>query len=282
MNYELEIIKELNYQEFIKKKFIKNSIVQKKILNLYDIYPDFKWEDYKEYNPYLYIIGLRDENEYIHDYLTIGRYNGRIYKNEQKKEYSFHVLLATIGKPSIFNILKGLGSQLNEIDYLTIVYDGKNNTNNIDNVKEYTKDFKCNVIIIVEEENLGYWGHGIRNKHNDLKGDFIYHVDDDDVLFDDSFNHIRKYCKDINMIYIFKIMLENDKLIWKKKDLIYSEISTQSGIIPSHINKNGYWELKYGGDFDFYVNLALKYNILFIDKLIYKKNRKNKQNYLKK
>ena len=31
-----------------------------------------------------------------------------------------------------------------------------------------------------EKEKQGYWGHGIRNKYQDLKGDFIHHSDDDD------------------------------------------------------------------------------------------------------
>jgi hypothetical protein len=265
-----DIIKELNYQEFIKNKFKKDNFTNYNIITLKDIYPDFKWEVYKDLNPFLYILGLRTETEYIHNYLTNGRYVGRIYKKEQKKDFSFHVLLTTIGKPSIFNILKMLGEQLNEIDYLTIVFDA--NINNLDNIKKYVENFKCKVNIIVEDNNLGYWGHGIRNKHNNLEGDFVFHVDDDDILLDDSFTHIRKHCKDTNIIYIFKIMLKTNKIIWKTKNLIYSQISTQSGIIPTQFNKNGYWELKYGGDFDYYVNLSLKYNILFIDKLIYKKN----------
>lgn len=265
---DIEIIQELNYQEYIKKKYFKNYI-PKKIVNIYDVYPDFKWDSYKDMNPFLYINGLRTEKEYIHNFLVEGRYLGRIYK--PNKNYSYHVLLTTIGKNSIFNILSMLGKQLTSIDYLTIVYDGINNTQNIENVKNFVKLFHANIKIIVEKENLGYWGHGIRNKYNNLEGDFIYHVDDDDILFDDTFDNIRKHCKDINTIYLFKIMLENGKIIWKKKDFIYSTISTQSGVIPSHINKNGYWELKYGGDFDFYVHLCINYNFLFIDKIIYKK-----------
>lgn len=265
---DIETFKELNYQKNIMTKFGTNLEIKKSIS---DICPDFNWLIYKELNPYLYLIGLKDEKEYIHNYLVEGRYKGRIYKYEQKKDFSYHVLLATIGKSSIFNILKMLGEQLNNVDYLTIVYDGIQNTSNIEEVKSYTNNFKCHVNIIVEEKNLGYWGHGIRNKHNDLLGDFVFHIDDDDIIFEDSFDHIRKHCRDTNILYIFKIMLENDAIIWKNKEFKYSQVSTQSGIIPTHMNKNGFWELKYGGDFNYYVNLAKKYNILFIDKLIYRK-----------
>lgn len=231
---------------------------------------DFNWEKYKELNPYLYIIGLRTEKEYIDNYLLEGMYKGRIYKESQLKN-SYHVLLATIGKKSIFKILFLLKSQLSEIDFLTIVFDGINNSKNIDDIKLFCKDFKCKVNIIVEEKNLGYWGHGIRNKHNQLEGDFVFHIDDDDVIFENTFDIIRKYCVNENIIYIFKIMLENNSIIWKKKKIEYANISTQSGIIPSKINRMGYWSLRYGGDFDFYKNLCDKYNYLFMDHLIYKK-----------
>jgi hypothetical protein len=249
-----------------------NSIKKTKIYkNIYDIYPDFNWIKYKELNPYLYIIGLRTEEEYNNNYLLEGRYKGRIYKENQQKTYSYHVLLATIGKNTIFNILIMLKKQLLETDFLTIVIDGKKYSNNKKIIEDFCKNFLCKVNIIIEEENLGYWGHGIRNKHNNLNGDFIYHIDDDDIIYEDTFDIIRKHCIDIDVIYIFKIKLENNNIIWKNKIIKEGEISTQSGIIPMNINKEGYWTLRYGGDFDFYNNLYEKYNVIFIDKLIYKK-----------
>jgi hypothetical protein len=239
--------------------------------NIYDIYPDFNWIIYKELNPYLYIIGLRTEEDYINNYLLDGQYKGRIYKESQIKNYSYHVLLATIGKITIFNILIMLKKQLLNKDFLTIVFDGIEKSTNIDLVRNFCNDFLCKVNIIVEDKNLGYWGHGIRNKHNNLEGDFIYHIDDDDILYEDTFDIIRKHCINTNIIYLFKITLENNTIVWKNEILKESEISTQSGVIPMNINKDGFWTLRYGGDFDFYNNLSKKYNIIFIDKLIYKK-----------
>ena len=241
-----------------------------KLNNIYELYPTFNWENYKNLNPFLYILGLRKEKEYIYNYLKEGRYKGRLYEKPEKK-FSFHVLLATIGKEKIFNILNMLKIQLNEIDYLTIVFDGKDKSKNIEKIKNYVSSFKCKINVIIEEKNLGFWGHGIRNKHNVLEGDFIYHIDDDDIIYDDTFLNIRKYCNNTNTIYIFKIMLENKKIVWKNKIIKINEISTQSGVIPREINTNGYWELKYGGDYDFYKKLADKYHIIFIDKLIYQK-----------
>lgn len=234
-------------------------------------YPDFDWEEYKRLNPFLYFKKLTTKEEYIHNFLTEGRFKGRIYKEEQKKKYSFHVLLATIGKISILNMLELLKKQLTNIDFLTIVFDGKDKSKNIEVIQHFCNDFLCNVNIIVEDNNLGYWGHGIRNKHKDLKGDFIFHIDDDDIIFDNTFDIIRKHCNDINRIYIFKIILENNKIIWRKPEIELNYISTQSGIIPIEMNKNSYFELKYGGDYNFYKTLSEKYDMIFIDKIIYKK-----------
>ncbi len=234
---------------------------------------DFNWKDYRKFNPYLHIIGLRTEEEYKQNYINEGRYKGRIYKEEQNRDFSFHVLIATIGKITILKMLELLKKQLSNIDYLTIVFDSYEKSKNIDIIKNYCKDFNCKVNIIVEDKNLGYWGHGIRNKYGELltEGDFIYHVDDDDVIFDNTFDILRKHCKDINTIYIFKIILENNKIVWKRPLVELNYISTQSGVIPRQINKLGYWELKYGGDYSFYKIITDKHNTLFIDKIIYKK-----------
>ena len=241
--------------------------------SIYDIYPDFDWVEYRRLNPYLYFMGLNTKEQYIENYLIEGRYKGRIYKETQKSVCSIHVLMATIGKKSIFNILTQLKEQLLETDFLTIVFDGINNSMIADSVKFFCKNFKCTINIIIEHDNLGYWGHGIRNKYNDLQGDFIYHIDDDDNIYNDTFDNIRYHCKDNKAIYIFKIMLENNSIVWKEKKIKYTKISTQSGVIPVYINKNGYFGLFYGGDYEFYNNLSKQFNVIFIDKLIYKKNK---------
>jgi hypothetical protein len=134
--------------------------------SFYKMYPDFNWIQYKELNPYLYIIGLRTEYDYLSNYLLEGRYLGRIYNTDQINAKSIHVLMATIGKDSIFHILSQLKNQLKNNDFLTIVFDGEKKSKNIEKVKDFTSTFECKVNIIIEEKNLGFWGHGIRNKHN--------------------------------------------------------------------------------------------------------------------
>ena len=264
MNLDSLFIYELNHSYSHLKKTHFYSI--------YDLYPDFDWKQYRELNPFLVTYHLHTEKQYTFHYLLQGRYLGYPYITSQCTIKSFHVLLATIGKKSIFSILFSLKKQLTEHDFLTIVFDGKEYTHYYEHVCNACKLFPCKVNIHIEEKNIGFWGHGIRNKYNDLEGDFVYHIDDDDHLYHDTFKNIRLHCVDPNMIYIFKIMLPNQRTIWKHKKITYGQISTQSCVIPKHINRVGYWGLRYGGDFDFYQNLSMQYPILFIPKIIYRKS----------
>lgn len=239
-------------------------------------YPEFNWEKYKEMNPYLYICGLRKKEEYIYNFLKEGRLLGRKYLDEHIYPYSIHVLIATIGNNSIFKMLECLRNELEEHDYLTIVFDASKK--NIEEVKSYiTTHIKGTVQVIYEDHNLGYWGHGIRNKYNRLKGDFIFHCDDDDLIIPGAFKRIRTIIKDKNTLYIFKIRIETGQIIWKTPHVKLNEISTQCGIIPSHLNYMSIWKHKYGGDYDFYKGLSDNYNTLFINELIYQKKIENKR-----
>ena len=239
-------------------------------------YPDFNWEKYRDMNPYLYFMNLRTPEDYTFNFLNEGRFVGRRYKDEHINNYTIHVLLATIGNDSIFNILKCLKNELKEDDYLTVVFDASNK--NIYNVSTYCKEnIKSKVNIIYEEKNLGYWGHGIRNKHNKLEGDFIYHIDDDDHIVEGAFDKVRKILKDKDTIYIFKIVSEINQIIWINPEIKLNQISTQCGFIPSNLNDKSFWEYKYGGDYNFYNNLQKQTEkIIFINEIIYKKKLKHK------
>lgn len=195
-------------------------------------------------------------------------------KNNYKKpiktnsQYSFHILLPTIGKDSMFGMLGKLKEQLNSNDYLTVVFDGKD-WPNVEKTREFCKDFKCKTNVIVEETNLGFWGHAIRNKHNKLPGDFVFHVDDDDTIVDNCMDILRKKCSDKDTIYIFK-MNNGGEIIWKTKDIILNQIGTPMGIIPTNINHKSEFTYKYGGDYDFYKKLSdIHSKIEYNDDIIY-------------
>lgn len=240
-------------------------------------YHDFNWENYKNMNPYLYILGLRTKEEYIYNFLVEGRFIGRKYNEKHHKKNSIHVLMATIGNEDIFQMLECLKDEMEDIDYLTIVFDASKK--NYEKVKLYCKNnIKGQINIIYEEINLGYWGHGIRNKHNKLEGDFVFHIDDDDKIEKGAFKKIREICIEKNSIYIFKIIIETGQIVWRTPQIKLNEISTQCGIIPTQYNDQSFWEYKYGGDYNFYKILSDKFNTLFIDIIIYRKKIQNKKN----
>jgi hypothetical protein len=201
--------------------------------------------------------------------LFVINYYRSFVKESLENQKSFHVLLATIGKDGIFRILRSFKTQLSENDYLTIVFDGPE-WPNIQKVIDYTKDFKCHVSVIVEEENLGHWGHGIRNKHKDLKGDYVFHVDDDDDITPDCMESLRNHCNDLNKVFLFKMQLDSKQIIWTEKKIEHSKVGTPMGILPIEINKKSDFGYFYGGDFEFYKNLENQgVPFEYVDKLIY-------------
>ena len=182
---------------------------------------------------------------------------------------SFHILLATMGKESVFDMLVLLKKQLCERDYLTIVFDGPD-LPNVEEVRIFTKNFKCKTAIIVEPTNLGYWGHAIRNKHKNLVGDFVWHIDDDDTVPPDCMEIIRNHCVDKSKMYVF--MMDNKgNILWKTPSITWCQISTQMGIIPTQINDISTFEYYYGGDYNFYKKIeGAGIPIEYVDKVIYK------------
>ncbi|MEM3857794.1 MAG: glycosyltransferase family A protein [Candidatus Micrarchaeaceae archaeon] len=216
----------------------------------------------------------------------------------------FHVLIATIGRKSIFYMLNSLKDELSNDDFLTIVYDDKDIDNTKYKVKEYIKKFKCKTNIIWQSPNLGYFGHAIRQKYKDLEGDFILHADDDNLYFPGSFTKLREICVNKNTLYLFSMLniviynirnyeLTKEKFKRKldsnfnvlrtlnefiyKKDFIpeyriqpTSWFDTGIGVIPAYLNKLGTWGLYAGGDVTFYESVIEKTkNIEFIDICIY-------------
>ena len=185
-------------------------------------------------------------------------------------KYRFHLLIATIGRKTLINMINSINFQLNEYDFITIIYDNKDIDNTIEEVKKIKTDCKMN--IIMEKENLGYWGHGIRNKYKNLEGDFVFHGDDDDIYLPDAMYIIRSKVVNPKNLYLFNILTNcgRKKIDTYEKKITYNNIGTPSGIIPNDINKKGIWDYKYGGDFDYYKSIELLVNnVIYNDECIY-------------
>jgi len=189
---------------------------------------------------------------------------------------TFHILIATSGRPSLKNMLDSLKYELLQNDAITVVFDGNSGKAKSLFSADWLKGHKSKIQIIEEDPNLGYWGHGIRNKYQgtlEQKTTYIMHADDDDVYIKGSFNRLRQLCTDPNILYIAKMLnvVHGNTIPSQSHSIVKDDIGTPCGIIPFEIANKSTWELKYAGDFDYYNNLY-KYakNTVFLDIIIYK------------
>ena len=146
------------------------------------------------------------------------------YFRHLKTRKGFLSIKRTIGKHCIL-------PQLNSNDFLTVIFDGKDIDTVFQEVEYLCQSYPCKSNIIYNPENLGYWGHEIRNRNNKLSGDFIIHADDDDEYHPQAF---RQICTNAQKHGI--------KLIFNNR-INQGQIGKQSGVIPSSLNARGYWGL---------------------------------------
>ena len=192
---------------------------------------------------------------------------------------TFHILIATNGRPSMIKLLDSLREQLNEDDAITIVFDGPDAYNRSEYNDSWIADFKSKVNIIIQEKNTGFWGHPIRQKYVSIlnpKTTFIMHADDDDYYLPDSFDKLRKKCIDPYTLYIAKMDFLNirDQVIPSQNEkIILSDIGNPNGITPYDLAPRGIWGNSYIGDFEYYNTLQNHVkNIVFLDDIIYRVN----------
>jgi len=188
---------------------------------------------------------------------------------------SLHILIPSVARPSLQNMLDSILPYLRKQDHVTIVFDG------VEPSKSLNLESEGNIHIYVEDVALGFWGHGVRNKYASLleKTDFVLHADDDDTYSPDAFNMIRNECKDVNALYIFRMFFTQRNTYVPKINYNFIEnknIGTPCGIIPYELNNKAYWGLLYGGDFEFYESIEKLVNsnsnsnkIIFSDSVIY-------------
>jgi hypothetical protein len=256
-------------------------------INLYKEYPNFNWLEYKNLNPDLETANIITKKQLEDHFIEYGRVENRSYYITKKEEIksnnilfftkktktnidaiSIHLLLPTVGRNTIFNMLNSIKGQLDVNDYITIVYDGLLNADNVLELKDYIKDWNCNINIYIEINNLGFWGHAIRNLYKDLNGTFVLHIDDDDILEKNCIATVKSTCINTKYSYIFCIK-KNNKIYWEYPEIKQGNIGTPCGIISIETNKQCSWGLCYGGDYDYYCCVKNLSKITFIQKVIY-------------
>jgi predicted O-methyltransferase YrrM len=238
-----------------------------------NIFPKMKDNSIILFDDYLWNINNIRTRDGIDKFLNeySGKYN-LLLKNYQiaiqitLTPATFNVLIATVGRPTLQTMLNSLSPQLNKHDCLTVVFDGHTTPP----IFDYSR-FKCKVNIHCERTALGWWGHGIRNKYATLleKRDFVMHADDDDTYFPDAFSQLRTVCTDTATWYVAKMKF-GGSCIPVNKGIWLGNIGTPCGIMSYELNKQSSWDLVYGGDCEFYLQLQAICNPVFLDILIYK------------
>jgi hypothetical protein len=198
---------------------------------------------------------------------------------------TFHILIATGGRNTLCNMLNSLKNELTNTDAITIVFDGDNAKAKSEISPEWFIGHKAHINIIEQSPNLGFWGHGIRNKYQNIlypKCTFIMHADDDDEYIPGSFDKLRKLCIDSKTLYIARMQRISKKddipvdiipAINKSKLIELGNIGTPNGIIPTEIAQKGEWGNFYGGDWHYYNGVKdFANNIVFLDVIIYTVN----------
>jgi hypothetical protein len=189
---------------------------------------------------------------------------------------TFHILIATAGRPSLKKLLDSLKGELTENDAITIVFDGIGKKEKSGYNDSWFSSHICKYNIIIQDPNLGMAGHPIRTKYQSLltpETTYIMHADDDDQYIQGSFEKLRKKCLDPKTLYIVKMKYANDsKLIIPRQntEIKLADIGTPNGIIPFHTAGKAEWGMRYGGDYDYY-NTLKQYvkKVVFLEEIIY-------------
>jgi hypothetical protein len=191
---------------------------------------------------------------------------------------TFHILIATAGRPTLIHLLDSLKEELTENDAITIVFDGPGAKEKSGYDESWFSGHLSQHTVIVQDPNLGagIGGEPIRTKYQTLlkpETTYIMHADDDDEYIKGSFEKLRETCTDPEVLYITK-MNYSDKpglvIPRQNKEFIQDDIGTPNGVIPFHSAGKVEWGMRYGGDFDYYNELSKKVKtVVFLDLIIY-------------
>ena len=195
---------------------------------------------------------------------------------------TFHILIATVGRPSLKKLLDSLKHQLTEKDAITIVFDGLGKKEKSGYDDSWFSEHLCKYTVLVQEPNLGagIGGEPIRTKYQTLLSSqttYIMHADDDDEYIAGSFEKLRKLCVDPEVLYIAKMVYADDPSLAiprQNKEIVFADIGTPNGIIPFHYAGTAEWGMFYGGDYYYYNGLQDNVKgVVFLDEIIYTVSR---------
>lgn len=194
---------------------------------------------------------------------------------------TFHILIATGGRPELKRMIESLKGQLSEKDAVTIVFDGPGSLEKSTMTDDWTTGFKCPVKKIEQDTALGFWGHEARNKYQgqlEPKTTFVMHADDDDKYIENVFDILRKKCTDPNKLYVAR-MTSSDNYANRTHylprnnslEITHGNIGTPCGIVPFDVVGKSQWGHRHGGDYDYFNGLKDKVSgVEYLSDVIYK------------
>jgi hypothetical protein len=186
---------------------------------------------------------------------------------------SISFLIATIGRPSLKATLASLIPQIViGHDHIYCVFDGIcQNISLVDEINNLGDSLK----LILHPENLGNYGHGLRNFYQGrLEGDYIHHMDDDDLYLPDTIPQVRNEIKaNLGKIIICKFYGLDGLVVGRERLISMGQIGTPSGFLPNEPSKFATWPLWYGGDSEFYEKTCKNFRYVFTDILLIKTQR---------
>lgn len=188
---------------------------------------------------------------------------------------SITFFLCTIGRKCAKVMLQSILKQYGKgIDKVEMFFDGPNFQEvGPEYFQEEIEAFGEDLIIHVLPENLGCWGHSIRNAYQKtFNTDYIWNIDDDDYIPDNVLPRIREDLKaNYGKLLLYKFR-NSDGIRWRDRLIEHGNLGTPSGLIPNFPDLMGHWGEWAGGDAHFYATTAEKLgmnNIIWVDFVIY-------------
>jgi hypothetical protein len=199
-------------------------------------------------------------------------------------EPTFHILIASAGRPTLKRLLDSLRDELKQNDAITVVFDGPGAKSKSGYDEAWFKGHISHHTVLEQFPNLGagIGGEPIRTKYQTKlspKTTFIMHADDDDIYLADAFDILRRKCADPEVLYITKMDHFYDpalKIPRQNNTITFRDIGTPNGVIPFASAGKVNWGMRYGGDFDYYNALQHKVKgVKFLPDVIYRVYKKH-------
>ncbi|KAK9805659.1 hypothetical protein WJX72_010644 [[Myrmecia] bisecta] len=207
--------------------------------------------------------------------------NPKVPQGLPQQPVSLHVLIPTIGRRHLPIMLASLRDQLQPQDYLTVVFDGRDEQGVFEAAQAQVAEMDVQGEVVFELKAFNNSGK-VRQKYQGKKGDFVMFADDDNVYTPGALDVIRSIVwRDLDGLYMFKVeqaVKRGKKVLWGIEGIGLGTVDTACGVAPvRHVQKakwSARWHRTYKtyccADAEFYRQLSAAVpRTYFVDHLIY-------------